>query len=203
MKVGIIDYGIGNVASVKSAFNFFTDGVELIDNPENLKKADLLVMAGVGNYSTAAGKLQRSGFWDALNEEVIGKEKPILGICLGMQLFANMGFEDGETEGLGWIPGKVVKFENIDERVPHMGWNDIVPSDEGLFRNMRSSSFYFMHSYHFEADDNSNIVATTEYGSRNFVSAVRKNNIVGVQFHPEKSQGDGLRFIGNLLEVVK
>lgn len=202
MKIGIVNTSIGNVGSVFSAFQFYKYDVILVNSPAELEDVDAIVLAGVGNFNTAVAKLESLSFWNALNEQVLVKRKPILGICLGMQLFADVSYEDGENAGFGWIKGKVMKIEDNSVRVPHIGWNDVKPVDNALFRGMLYNSFYFMHSYHFVPNDHRDVQAITQYGNLELVSALRKDNIVGVQFHPEKSQGDGLRFLRNFLEVV-
>lgn len=203
MKIGLVNYSLGNVGSVYSAFKFNRYDVSLISNPEELGKCDVIVLAGVGNFKTAESRLKEFKFWDKLDEEVLARKKPVLGICLGMQLFSDISYEDGENKGFGWIKGRVVKMDDHKAKIPHIGWNEITSlNNEQFFRKMRSNYYYFMHSYHFIPDDRSVVVATTKYGDMEIVSAVRKDNIVGVQFHPEKSQGDGLRFLRNFLETV-
>lgn len=202
MKIGIVVYGIGNLGSVYSAFRFYNYDVSLVHDPKELEKIDVIVIAGVGNFSTTVSMLEKTGFWDALNENVIKKKKPVLGLCLGMHLFADVSYEDGENKGLGWIKGKVVKIEDSSIRVPHIGWDEVKPSQEEMFRGLRYGFFYFMHSYHFVPEDENVIIGTTNYNGFEIVSAVRKDNIVGAQFHPEKSQGDGLRFLRNFIEAI-
>lgn len=202
MKVGIINYGLGNVGSVYSAFKFYGYDVKLINECEELGGADVIVLTGVGNFGCAVSKLKDLKFWDKLNNEVITKKKPILGICLGMQLFADISYEGLKSRGLGWIKGKVVKISGEDLRIPHIGWNSLSGNSASVFKGMRYNSFYFMHSYHFIPEDDKLILATTRYGSLNLVAALRKENIFGVQFHPEKSQGDGLRLLRNVMEEI-
>lgn len=202
MKIGIVDYKLGNLGSVYSALKFYKYDVDLISDSKRLKHADVIILAGVGNFKTAVSRLKNTGFWDSINEEVIGRKKPILGICLGMQLFADTSSEDKTNRGFGWIKGDVVRIDSSISKVPHMGWNNIIPHKDGMFRGMTANAFYFMHSYHLIPSDKNTIAATVKYGGIELVSAVRKNNIVGVQFHPEKSQGDGLRFFRNFLESV-
>lgn len=202
MKIGIVNISIGNVGSVYSAFNFYNYDVALINSPDRLNACDVIVLAGVGNFKAASLRLRELKFWDRLNEEVVVKKKPVLGICLGMQLFADVSYEGGENKGLEWIKGKVVKIEGNSVKIPHIGWDDVKPLDNNLFKGIRYGSFYFMHSYHFVPDDNNTIKATTQYGDLEIVSAVGKDNIFGVQFHPEKSQGDGLRLLRNFLEMI-
>jgi len=202
MIIGVVNNGMSNVGSVMSAFEFYRHQTELIDRPEGLTRPDLLVLAGVGSFNTAVARLKESGLWDALQDQVLVRRKPILGICLGMQLFATVGFENGQTGGFGWIPGKVVRIEAPTVRVPHMGWDEVIPRDARLFNRVKANSFYYMHSYHLIPDDDAVIAATTPYGAGDLVAAVVKENIVGTQFHPEKSQGDGMRFLQNVLETI-
>lgn len=202
MKIGIVNYSIGNVGSVYSAFKFYNFDCFLINEPKELSKVDIIVLAGVGNFITAVSKLKELQMWDRINEEVITKKKPVVGICLGMQLFADVSYEDGETMGFGWIEGEVTKIKGDNLKIPHIGWNGLEYSDNRLFAGMRYNSFYFMHSYHFIPKDEKVVVARTKYGNLEFISAVRKDNIIGVQFHPEKSQGDGLRLLRNIVEAL-
>ncbi|CAG0970036.1 MAG: imidazole glycerol phosphate synthase subunit HisH [Candidatus Methanoperedens sp.] len=202
MKIGIVNYSLGNVGSVYSAFKFYKFDVVIVNKPENLEDVDVIVLSGVGNFKTAVSKLKQFHFWDKLNDEVIIKKKPILGICLGMQLFADVSFEDGNNFGFGWIKGKVQKIKGNSIRVPHIGWDEVRPLDEKMFKGIINNFFYFMHSYHLIPEDKNVVIATTKYGDLEIVSALRKDNIVGVQFHPEKSQGDGLRIIRNFLETI-
>ena len=203
MKIGIVNQGIGNVGSVHSALAFYKYNVLLVNKPNDLKDVGVIVLAGVGNFPTAVSRMRDSMLWDSINEEVLVKKKPVIGICLGMQLFADVGYEGGEHKGFGWIKGKVVKLNGDNLKLPHMGWNKVDASDTTLFGGMRYSFFYFMHSYHFLPDDNSVVIATTNYGDAKIISAVRQDNIVGVQFHPEKSQADGLRLFRNMIETVR
>lgn len=202
MKIGVLDYGLGNMGSVCSAFQFYRHDVSIVSDPSALDAVDLLVMAGVGNFKAAVTKIKERGLWDSLNEAALIKRKPILGICLGMQLFADVGHEDGESRGFGWISGTVKKMDPALARVPHMGWNQVSSENEALFRGIQNSCFYFMHSYHFIPKEQSVVVGRTTYGDSKLISMVQKDNITGVQFHPEKSQGDGLRFLRNLVEMI-
>ncbi len=199
MNVAIVNISMGNVGSVEEAFRFLGAQVSLASTPEGLSKADLLVLAGVGNFKAAATKLRQQGFAEALDAEVRPGGRPILGICLGMQLFATLGMESADTPGFGWIPGRVVRLEGQDCKVPHIGWNSVTPVGKSFFPH-GEQSYYFMHGYHFLPDDRSCVVATTPYCGLDLVSAVRRGNVLGVQFHPEKSQGDGLRCLKAVLE---
>lgn len=201
MKIGVVNISIGNVGSVVAAFEYLRQHVRPIDDPEKISKYDIIVLAGVGNFHTAMRRLRRTGFYESLSEHVFSG-KYLLGICLGMQLFADVGFEDGETEGFAFIPGKVVKISEPSEKIPHMGWNYVTPVRGKLFNGIDKRTFYFMHSYHFNVVDDNNVIASVDYGRNKMVAAVHRDNIYGVQFHPEKSQSDGLFFLKNLLEAI-
>jgi imidazole glycerol-phosphate synthase subunit HisH len=204
MKIGIINYGRSNIGSVRSALRFYNFDTCDIKEASDLRKADILVLAGVGNFAAAHSKLTTLGFWDALDRAVMAENKPILGICLGMQMFFEKSFENGEHSGFGWIPGEVKKIEAPSLKIPHIGWDAVVPSQQGdpLFSQIKFNYYYFMHSYHCVPKNTSDIAATTDYSGFRFVSAVRKGTLVGVQFHPEKSQIDGLRLLKNFVEMV-
>jgi len=202
MKIGVISISIGNVGSVVEAFNFLRQDAKPVSDPDGLSEYDLLVLAGVGNFSTAMTKLNETGIADSLKQQV-SSGKPLLGICLGMQLFADQGMEDGVTEGFSWIAGKVLEIKDSNEKIPHMGWNCVTPSKGKLFEGVDKRAFYFMHSYHLDASEPNSILATVDYGENRLVAAVQKENIYGVQFHPEKSQSDGLIFLKNLLEAIR
>lgn len=203
MKVCILDYGIGNVGSVYEAFKFVHNKVIIGRNAKDIEQSHIIVLSGVGNFGMAKKKLQESGLWDSLHVHVKEKLKPVIGICLGMQLFSEISYEGGVHEGFGWLKGKVQKIEGENLRLPHIGWNYIQTYDNQIFSRMIYGTFYFMHSYHFVPEDTSVVIASTKYGNVNIVSAVKKENIVGFQFHPEKSQGDGLRLIHNTLKYLE
>lgn len=202
MNIGIVNYCLGNVGSVYSAFEFYKHKVSLLNKPSDLDAADIIVLAGVGNFKAAAARLKELDFWEKLDEEVFKKKKPVLGICLGMQLFADTSDEGGKNQGFGWIKGKVVKLESDEARIPHIGWDEIITLDSELFRGIRHNSFYFMHSFHFIPEDKSLVKARMKFADSEIVAVVKKDNIIGVQFHPEKSQGDGLRFLKNLVDSI-
>lgn len=201
MKIGVVNISIGNVGSVLEAFRFLRHDAVAVSDPTMLEGCDLLALAGVGNYSTAMGKLTTLGFAAEL-DRLVKAGTPLLGICLGMQLFADQGFEDGVTKGFGWLPGTVEKIRSTQAKIPHMGWNTVNPVRPELFEGIENSTFYFMHSYHFLAANPEDVIATVTYDDTKLVAAVKKDNVYGVQFHPEKSQGDGLRFLKNLLESI-
>lgn len=196
-NIAIIDYGVGNTHSVKEALSFLHANVIISNDPEKLSKADALILPGVGAYEAAMDNLHKRDLAGPLHEIVVENKKPILGICLGMQLLADYSEENGYHEGLGWIKGKVVRLETMhDIRVPHVGWNDVeVLSEAPLFDRIKGeANFYFDHSYHFIPAMEEHVVARANYGN-SIVAAVRKDNICGVQFHPEKSQITGLRLL--------
>lgn len=200
MRIGIVNNSLGNVGSVQSALKFYKYDVILAETIKDIKNSDVIILAGVGNFITAVSKLKDMNLWDTLNDEVKENKKPIFGICLGMQLFAEKSYEDGETEGFGWIKGTVQKLQGEFIRVPHIGWNFVTPFNNIIFKNIRYNSFYYMHSYHLIPKDKNIIIGLTSYGNLKIVAAVKKDNIIGVQFHPEKSQGDGLRLFKNVME---
>lgn len=201
MSVLVIDYGMGNLASVKRAFEECGASVFISDDPKAILQASQVVLPGVGSFALAMKNLHYAG-WDDAIHEATEKGMPMLGICLGMQLLADEGEEHGLTKGLGLIEGKIKKFDLPGIRVPHVGWNEIVPKrDNTIFSAIESGTdFYFVHSYFFEAADESNILAHTPYGN-NFTSVVSKGNIWGTQFHPEKSGFPGFQIIRNFLSV--
>jgi len=165
VRVGLINGCSGNLGSVISAFEFYKYNIGIVTDPESLNDYDVLVLAGVGNFKTASEKLKKYNLWNSLNEEVVKNKKPILGICLGMQLFADVGYEGGETSGFGWIKGKVVKIEDNSVRVPHIGWNKVVSAEDTLlFKGIKDKYFYFMHSYYFLPEDMDTVIATQDMG---------------------------------------
>jgi len=210
MKVGVIDYGVGNIGSVIRGVEAVGGQSVLIDSAENTGIADCYILPGVGSFSDCAKLLNQGGWTKALQDEVLGSSKPILGICLGMQLLASVGVEgaDGEaTLGLGLIPGRVESLRDLGckARVPHVGWNNIrlVSESEGLFDGIPDKTdFYFVHSYAFVPDDARHILAVCEHDVT-VTAAVRSGSVWGVQFHPEKSSRAGFRLIHNFLEHSK
>lgn len=198
----IVDYGLGNLFSVAKAFELFGEEVLISGERDAIEKADRLVLPGVGAFPDGMRYITKRGLDQVLREEVLTKRKPFLGICLGMQLLADLGLEYGEHRGLGWINGTVRKLD-VEKRglkVPHIGWNDITLSqDHPIFRGLRPhSDFYFLHSFEFVCDHPSDVVATTVYGGA-VTAAVARDTIVAVQFHPEKSQDNGLKVLENFV----
>ncbi|OYW42943.1 MAG: imidazole glycerol phosphate synthase subunit HisH [Rhodobacterales bacterium 12-64-8] len=208
-RLAIIDYGSGNVRSVQRALEAAANhheirlDVVLTDDPDRIRQADRIVLPGVGHFADcAAGLADRQGVTEALNETVFRSRRPFLGICVGMQLMADIGREDGETRGLGWIPGAVEKITPSYPLlpVPHMGWNvltDVRP--HALFNGFKPDPhMYFVHSYALKAEMRDHIAARCDYGGK-FVAAVARDNLFGAQFHPEKSQQAGQLLLANFL----
>jgi len=201
--ITIIDYGMGNLFSVGNALKTLGAEVVISSKAEDIRAADKIVLPGVGAFPDGMKNLKDLGIDKTLAEEVLVKKKPLLGICLGMQLLATVGEEHESTDGLGFIEGTVRKFKISGKkfRIPHIGWNDVVPKgDDPLFKKIRTPIFYFDHSYHFVPKDGSTVIATCDHGEV-FAAAVRKENIFGVQFHPEKSQREGLDLLNSFLRL--
>ena len=210
MSIAIIDYGSGNLKSAAKALEAAASNTNLdlkivvTSSPEVIKKSNKVILPGQGSFKDCyLGIKKISGLEDVLNEFVLVKKKPIFGICVGMQLFAKIGYELQETEGFGWIDGEVRKINNINKtlKLPHMGWNQIeFKKDFALFSGLENKShMYFVHSYELTTRQKDCIVATTNYGN-SIVVAVAKENIFGTQFHPEKSQKNGLKILENFLK---
>ena len=198
--IAIIDYGMGNLGSVKRKLDRI--GVESVVtfNPEEIRNSEKMILPGVGHFGNAVNELKSRGLWDVLNKEVLITKKPILGICLGMQLMAKHS-EEGNVPGFGWFDAEVVRFrvqDTLRYKVPHMGWNQVkVMKQSPLFADLNpDQSFYFVHSYHLKCNDQSDILNETEY-EYSFVSAIQKDNIYGVQYHPEKSHDAGEKLLRN------
>ena len=199
--VTIIDYGMGNIGSVKNALIALGHEPVISAKKEDIQKATHLILPGVGAFGDGIKNLREARLIDVLTEEVIANKKPVLGVCLGMQMMASGGEEGGFHEGLGWIAGVTRKFK-IDEnifKVPHVGWNDVRNLGESkLLRGIENPIFYFVHSYHLVPESRSVIRGETGYGEI-FASVIEFGNIYGVQFHPEKSQKAGLDLLNNFL----
>lgn len=204
INIKIIDYGMGNIQSVKNAFELLNCNVEIINDPSKISQADGIILPGVGAFGNAMNNLNERKIIDPLKDAVLEKEIPLLGICLGMQLLADNSEERGNNNGLSFISGEIRKIPYKEGfRLPHVGWNDVsVKRKEPLFRNIiDKGSFYFVHSYRFECDDDF-VVATTDYG-QNINAVVQKDHIFGVQFHPERSQRKGFHLINNFIDFIK
>ncbi len=189
--IAIIDYGMGNLRSVQKAFEFLGYSAVITDKKQDLIDASHIVLPGVGAFADAEDSLKKSGTQETMLAE-IEKGKPFLGICLGMQLLFDKSFENGVYDGLGVIPGQVLQFDVAGLKVPHMGWNNLIIKDNALFDSQGEDKFvYFVHSYHAAKVPKEYIIAEADYGYR-FTAAVQKDNVYGLQFHPEKSGSVGL-----------
>ncbi len=194
--VSIIDYGMGNVASVQKALNFLKIESVITDNHEQINNSEYIILPGVGSFLQGMKNLQSKGLDVFLTDQVLNKKKRFLGICLGMQLLAETGTEPHDNPGLGWVKGKVKKIENIPFRIPHMGWNNIDVKINTNYKDVDHKDFYFIHSYHFVPENKSVIAASTNYGIE-LVASIQQDNIFATQFHPEKSQEAGLTLLKN------
>ena len=208
MNITIVDYKSGNISSVINSFKEVAQNkvkIEVTSDVSKIKSTDKIVLPGQGSFKSCMDALQSiNGLVDCLSDFVMNKKKPILGICVGLQMFADFGYEESETKGLGWIPGKVTKINNRDGKykLPHIGWNEInIVKDSKIFKNIKNKShMYFVHSYEFKPNNQNAISATTEYSSKH-VCAIEKENIFGTQFHPEKSDKLGLQIIDNFMRL--
>ena len=208
MNVTIVDYNSGNISSVINSFKEVAKNkvnIEVTADLNKIKSSDKVVLPGQGSFKSCVDALNKiNGLTDVLNEFTINNKKPLLGICVGLQMFADIGYEETETKGLGWISGKVSKIDNQNGKykLPHIGWNQInIVKESKIFQNIENNShMYFVHSYEFIPKDKNVISATTDYSS-NIVSSVEKENIFGTQFHPEKSDQMGLKIIGNFINL--
>ena len=211
MKIAIIDYESGNLKSVSKAVELASNNilnksdVKIINSANELKNFDKIVLPGQGSFKQCyQSLLSIDGIVDELNSAVLEKQKPILGICVGMQLFSSFGEEDGGSKGFNWIKGKVNKINLTDKnlKLPHMGWNNIsINQKSKLFSGIENEShFYFVHSFAFDVENEEFISATTNY-STEIISAVEKDNIFGTQFHPEKSQANGIKILENFVKL--
>jgi len=208
MNVTIVDYNSGNISSVINSFKEVAKEkikIEVTSNLDKIKSSDKIVLPGQGSFKSCVDALNCiDGLVDSLNEFTVINKKPLLGICVGLQMFADIGYEESETKGLGWISGKVSKIDNQNGKfkLPHIGWNELnIVKDSKIFKDIENKShMYFVHSYEFIPEDKNVISATTDYSS-NIVCSVEKDNIFGTQFHPEKSDKLGLKIIENFLNL--
>ena len=208
MNVTIVDYQSGNISSVINSFTEVVKGkvnLEVTSDIKKIKSSDKIVLPGQGSFKSCVGSLNSiNGLADTLKEFAITNSKPLLGICVGLQMFADVGYEEEETKGLGWIPGKVSKIDNQNGKfkLPHIGWNEIeIQKKSKIFKDIINKfHMYFVHSYEFIPKDKSVISATTDYSSK-IVCAVEKENLFGTQFHPEKSDKIGLKIIKNFINL--
>jgi imidazole glycerol-phosphate synthase subunit HisH len=208
MNVTIVDYNSGNISSVINSFREVAKdkvNIQITSDLNKIKSSDKLVLPGQGSFKSCVDSLKRiNGLVDCLNEFAINSKKPLLGICVGLQMFADVGYEETETKGLGWISGNVLKIDNQNGKfkLPHIGWNQInILKDSKIFKNIENNShMYFVHSYEFIPEDKSVISSTTDYSS-NIVCSIEKDNVFGTQFHPEKSDKIGLKVIDNFINI--
>jgi len=210
MSITVIDYGSGNLKSAAKALETAANNINgnskiiVTSDPKKIKQSDKIVLPGQGSFRDCYLSIKKiPGLNEALNEFVLEKKKPILGICVGMQLFAKIGYESQETKGFGWIDGEVRKINNMNKKLklPHMGWNEIeLKKDCFLFSDIKNKSHvYFIHSYEFMTKEKDCVIATTSYGN-SIIASIKKENIIGTQFHPEKSQKNGLIILENFLK---
>jgi imidazole glycerol-phosphate synthase subunit HisH len=199
--ITIVDYGLGNVQAIANIYRRLEIPAVLARSAAELTNASHIILPGVGAFDWAMSRLEASGMRAVLNELVSGKLRPVLGICVGMQMMARTS-DEGQASGLGWFDARVRIFDNSrfvgPTHLPHMGWNDVDPvRTDGVFRDLGSGArFYFLHSYYFAPSDPQDVLATTSYGEQ-FASAVQHGNVIGVQFHPEKSHAWGIQLLKN------
>lgn len=205
MMIGIIDYGSGNIQAITTIYKNLNIQYKLISKPDDLYGADKLILPGVGAFDATIQQLIDSGLKDKLTYLVVNKKIPILGICVGLQVMG-FGSDEGDLPGLGWIQGTVKKFDetkiSLKPKLPHMGWNTVNDiQNHNLFKGIdHDFGFYFVHSFYFECEKKENILSTTNYGGE-FTSAIYSDHIIGVQFHPEKSHGNGIMIFKNFAQL--
>ena len=208
MNITIVDYNSGNISSVVNSFKEVAQNkvnIEVTSDLKKIKSSDKVVLPGQGSFKSCVDALNKiNGLVESLNEFAINNKKTLLGICVGLQMFGDIGYEETETKGLGWISGKVSKIDNQNGKykLPHIGWNQInIVKESKIFKNIENNShMYFVHSYEFIPNDKNVISATTDYSS-NIVCSVEKENLFGTQFHPEKSDKTGLQIIENFINL--
>ena len=208
MNITIVDYNSGNISSVVNSFKEVAQNkvnIEVTSDLKKIKSSDKVVLPGQGSFKSCVDALNKiNGLVESLNEFAINNKKTLLGICVGLQMFGDIGYEETETKGLGWISGKVSKIDNQNGKykLPHIGWNQInIVKESKIFKNIKNNShIYFVHSYEFIPSDKNVISATTDYSS-NIVCSVEKENLFGTQFHPEKSDKTGLQIIENFINL--
>ena len=201
VMIGIINYGMGNIGSISNMLKKIGFDSEIISDPKLIHEATGIILPGVGSFDNAMDKLNNGGWVDEI-KLFVSQDKPFLGICLGMQLLGSKS-QEGIKVGLNLIPGEIIKFpREKDFKIPHMGWNSVKTSDTILFKDLNNlNKFYFVHTYHFVPKDDKHILSTTDYFV-DFVSSIRKKNIFGVQFHPEKSHKFGMKLLENFCKYI-
>lgn len=203
--ITIIDYGLGNIRAFQNVYEKLSIPVKVARVPGEVENATKIILPGVGSFDYAMRQLNRSGMREVLEERVLVDKIAVMGICVGMQMLADSS-EEGNECGLGWIKGNVCKFDanliHFKSRLPHMGWNTIIPKDNVyLFNGIENQArFYFLHSYYFECNDEAHVISRTDYGIT-YASAVNKENVFGIQFHPEKSHNNGIRLLNNFAKL--
>jgi glutamine amidotransferase len=200
--IAILDYGIGNIASILNMLKKIGAPARLTSDPAVVKDSSKLILPGIGSFDYCMQQLKKASFYDIMHEKVLGENTPLLGVCVGCQMLMERS-EEGNEPGLGWIKGSVKKFNSSrlpsDHKVPHMGWTDVNPRNNNfLYEGISEPRFYFVHSYHLDCDDDTNITATADYGYE-FPASVSSKNIMGVQFHPEKSHTYGMKLYSNFV----
>tara|TARA_Y100000768_G_scaffold388808_1_gene387375 strand:+ start:11896 stop:12510 length:615 start_codon:yes stop_codon:yes gene_type:complete len=203
--IGIVDYGCGNINAFLSAYKYLNIQSKIIKNLSDLSTVNKIILPGVGSFDYVMDTFIKSGLREAVQDKVLLKKVPILGVCAGMQILSAIS-DEGKISGLGWVEGKVKSFKSLDipmdNSIPHMGWNCVFFSDNNLFKNIKQGSrFYFVHSFFFDNYNKEDQIAYTKYPKK-FTSAIRKNNIYGVQFHPEKSHINGLELLKNFNSIT-
>jgi glutamine amidotransferase len=202
-KTIIVNYGMGNIQSLSNALNFFNKSFAVSSDMKEIALADKLILPGVGSFFLAMKNIKSLNIFEGIKESVLIHKKPLLGICLGMQILCESSNEDGFSEGFGFIPGKVEKFESTAVKIPHIGFNsvNIIEPGKRLFKGIDDlTDFYFTHSYRLKYERAQTITSWCDYGEP-FAASVQNDNIFGTQFHPEKSQANGLRVLKNFLDV--
>jgi len=203
--ISVIDYGLGNVQAFANVYKRLDIPVNVAKSIDDLAETNKIILPGVGSFDSAMQQFNSSGMRKLIEQMVLEEEIPILGVCVGMQMLANSS-EEGKLSGLGWVDGNVKKFDVVSmsqiQNLPHMGWNNVTFETEfDLFKDIKvENKFYFLHSYYFDCRNDSNIIGVTDYGF-NFTSAIKKKNIFGVQFHPEKSHHNGSQLLKNYSEI--
>jgi len=203
--IAIIDYGSGNIQAIKNIYKKLKIECKFVSKPHELADVDKIILPGVGAFDEAMTQLNDSGLREALDTMVLEKKMPVLGVCVGMQIMAASS-DEGKLKGLGWIQAKVKLFDESiiahKPKLPHMGWNEIIPQyDHSIFSSIDfEKGYYFLHSYYFECENNTDVLATTRYGDT-FHCAVNRDNIFGFQFHPEKSHFNGINLFKNFAEL--